>query len=95
MRRPEPAENRPDPYCSSLFSAKLFYMKAVWKELFRAIHEGYWLAVEYHNQKNETTSYWIAVNYKRLKSLASCFTDEFLQSIPFGMNAAESASTGL
>lgn len=26
-------------------------MKAVWKELFRAIHEGYWLAVEYHNQK--------------------------------------------
>ena len=61
MRRPEPAENRPDPYCSSLFSAKLFYMKAVWKELFRAIHEGYWLAVEYHNQKNETTSYWIAV----------------------------------
>lgn len=35
------------------------------------------------------------VNYKRLKSLASCFTDEFLQSIPFGMNAEESASTGL
>ena len=36
-------------------------MKAVWKELFRAIHEGYWLAVEYHNQRNEKTSYWIAV----------------------------------
>ena len=35
------------------------------------------------------------VNYKRLKSLASCFTDEFLQSIPFSMNAEESASTGL
>ena len=37
----------------------------------------------------------LIVNYKRLKSLASCFTDEFLQSIPFGMNAEESASTGL
>ncbi len=37
----------------------------------------------------------LRVNYKRLKSLASCFTDEFLQSIPFGMNAEESASTGL
>ena len=36
-------------------------MNTVAKELFRAIHEGYWLAVEYLNQKNETTRYWIAV----------------------------------
>lgn len=36
-------------------------MKAVCKELFRAVHENCWLAVEYHNRKNEKTSYWIAV----------------------------------
>lgn len=47
-------------------------------------------------KKNEDGRWLITgVNYKRLKSLASCFTDEFLQSIPFGMNAEESASTGL
>lgn len=62
------------------------------------------MAVSYHfqsrfNLKQRFIRYVIdtgdSVNYKRLKSLASCFTDEFLQSIPFGMNAAESASTGL
>ena len=46
-------------------------------------------------KKTEERNMKLIVNYKRLKSLASCFTDEFLQSIPFGMNAEESASTGL
>ena len=50
---------------------------------------------EQRNHLTAVRSVNIAVNYKRLKSLASCFTDEFLQSIPFDMNAAESASTGL
>ncbi len=36
-------------------------MKSVCKELFRAIHEGSWLYVEYHNVKGENTKYWIAV----------------------------------
>lgn len=31
------------------------------REIFRAIHEGYWLYIEYHNQKNETTKYWISI----------------------------------
>ena len=47
------------------------------------------------NQIPDSVIIFNTVNYKRLKSLASCFTDEFLQSIPFGMNAEESASTGL
>ena len=36
-------------------------MKPVARELFRAIHEGYWLYIEYHNKNNETTKYWIAI----------------------------------
>ena len=35
-------------------------MKPVYRELFAAIRENCWLAVEYHNRNNETTSYWIA-----------------------------------
>ncbi len=38
-----------------------FIVKAVCRELYRAIRADCWLAVEYHNRKNETTSYWIAV----------------------------------
>ena len=36
-------------------------MKPAWKELFKAIHGGYWLAVEYRNRKQEITNYWICV----------------------------------
>ena len=36
-------------------------MRAIGRELFRAIHEGYWLSVEYQNQKKEVKRYWIAV----------------------------------
>ncbi len=36
-------------------------MKPVARELFRAIHEGYWLYIEYHNKSNETTKYWISI----------------------------------
>lgn len=43
-------------------------MKAVYKELFRAIYQNCWLAVEYHNQKNETTNYWIAVKDINLRT---------------------------
>lgn len=31
------------------------------REIFRAIHEGFWLIIEYHNLKNETTRYWISI----------------------------------
>ena len=43
-------------------------MKAVYKELFRAIYQNCWLAVEYNNQKNETTNYWIAVKDINLRT---------------------------
>lgn len=52
-------------------SVTIHMMKAVFKELFRAVHENCWLAVEYRNKKEEKTSYWIAVKnidtrYRRL-----------------------------
>lgn len=31
------------------------------KEIFKAIHEGKWLSIEYQNQKNDLTKYWIAI----------------------------------
>ena len=36
-------------------------MNNISRELFRAIHEGYWLYIEYHNKKDETTRYWISI----------------------------------
>lgn len=36
-------------------------MTGICRELFKAIHEGKWLSVEYKNKSNETTRYWIAV----------------------------------
>lgn len=36
-------------------------MRTISRELFRAIHEGCWLYIEYHNQKDETTKYWISI----------------------------------
>ena len=33
-------------------------MNAVGREIFRAIHEGKWLKIEYKNQKGEITKYW-------------------------------------
>ena len=36
-------------------------MRTISRELFKAIHEGCWLYIEYHNQKDETTKYWISV----------------------------------
>ena len=36
-------------------------MNDIFRSLFKAIHEGRWLKIEYRNQKNETTNYWIAV----------------------------------
>ena len=36
-------------------------MDNICRELFRAIHEGKWLKIEYKNQNEETTRYWISV----------------------------------
>ena len=39
-------------------------MNSVCRELFRAIHEGLWVSIEYKNQEEKITKYWIGI--KRL-----------------------------
>jgi len=46
-------------------------MNGVCKEIFRAIHEGKWLSIEYRNKDGKVTKYWIGIKdldlkYKRL-----------------------------
>lgn len=36
-------------------------MNAVYRDIFRAIHEGKWLSIEYRNQEDKTTKYWIGI----------------------------------
>ncbi len=36
-------------------------MNSICKEIFRAIHEGKWLKIEYRNKAGEITNYWIGV----------------------------------
>ena len=37
-------------------------MTSVCKDIFKAIHEGKWLRIEYRNKSGEVTKYWIAIN---------------------------------
>lgn len=36
-------------------------MNSVCKEIFRAIHEGKWLKIEYQNKNGDVTNYWIGI----------------------------------
>lgn len=36
-------------------------MNSVYRDIFRAIHEGKWLSIEYRNEKNEVTKYWTGI----------------------------------
>ena len=36
-------------------------MNSVCKEIFRAIHEGKWLKIEYCNKAGDITNYWIGI----------------------------------
>ena len=36
-------------------------MNNVTRSIFRAIHEGKWLSIEYKNQQTQQTKYWVAV----------------------------------
>lgn len=36
-------------------------MNAVMRDIFRAIHEGKWISIEYHNKENQNTKYWIGI----------------------------------
>ena len=37
-------------------------MNSIGKDIFRSIHEGKWLYVEYQNSEEERTKYWISIN---------------------------------
>ena len=36
-------------------------MSTVGRDIFRAIHEGKWLYIEYRNKSNEVTRYWFDI----------------------------------
>lgn len=36
-------------------------MNVIFRDIFRAIHEGKWLSIEYHNRENQQTKYWIGI----------------------------------
>ncbi|MDE5863476.1 MAG: hypothetical protein K2H34_03925, partial [Lachnospiraceae bacterium] len=36
-------------------------MTTIYRDIFRAIHEGKWLAIEYRNQSDKITKYWIGI----------------------------------
>lgn len=36
-------------------------MNVVFRDIFRAIHEGKWLSIEYHNKEGQITKYWIGI----------------------------------
>lgn len=36
-------------------------MNAVFRDIFRAIHEGKWISIEYRNREEQTTKYWIGI----------------------------------
>lgn len=38
-----------------------FNMNTIYRDIFRAIHEGKWLSIEYRNKKDEVTKYWIGI----------------------------------
>lgn len=41
-------------------------MTGVYAAVFKAIHEGKWLTIEYRNRNEQTTRYWIAIRELRL-----------------------------
>lgn len=36
-------------------------MNTILRDIFRAIHEGKWLSIEYHNREDQNTKYWIGI----------------------------------
>lgn len=43
-------------------------MDSITRDIFRAIHEGKWLSIEYKNKNEEVTRYWIGINDIHVKS---------------------------
>lgn len=36
-------------------------MNGIFRDIFRAVHEGKWLSIEYHNKEDQQTRYWIGI----------------------------------
>ena len=36
-------------------------MNSICRDIFKAIHEGKWLEIEYRNKREEETRYWIGI----------------------------------
>lgn len=36
-------------------------MNSIYKDIFKAVHEGKWLSIEYKNQEDKVTKYWIGI----------------------------------
>ncbi len=36
-------------------------MNAVFRDIFRAVHEGKWISIEYRNREEKNTKYWIGI----------------------------------
>ena len=36
-------------------------MNSVCRDIFRAVHEGVWLSIEYQNKGQQVTKYWIGI----------------------------------
>ena len=45
-------------------------MTSVCRDIFKAIHEGKWLKIEYRNKFGEVTNYWIAIQKVDVKRRA-------------------------
>lgn len=43
-------------------------MNTIFRDIFRAIHEGKWLSIEYHNQDDQITKYWIGIRELDIRS---------------------------
>lgn len=47
-------------------------MNSICHDIFRAIHEGKWLFIEYQNKKEEITKYWIGIKNLNLRNKSLC-----------------------
>ena len=57
-------------------------MNTVFRDIFRAIHEGKWLSIEYHNRDNQITKYWIGIKnldvYRRTLSVDGLHLGQYM-----------------
>ena len=42
-------------------------MNGICRDIFRAVHEGRWLSIEYKNKEQQVTRYWIGIKGIDLK----------------------------